>query len=74
MQVDCELHLQVLHLVYMPLIQNHLDKFSAAMQRRPLRTEHNRSPLQLWLGGQVNEQEVEQDIEVFLSINFIITL
>ncbi|XP_053380858.1 uncharacterized protein LOC123533407 isoform X3 [Mercenaria mercenaria] len=30
-------------------IQAHLDRFTEALRRRPLRTENNRTPLQLWL-------------------------
>lgn len=62
LQVENELHLQVLHLVFIPLIQNHLDRFRDAIQRRPLRTENQRTPLQLWLSGQI--QETEPDIEI----------
>jgi hypothetical protein len=65
LQVENELHLQVLHLVFIPLIQNHLDRFRDAIQRRPLRTENQRTPLQLWLSGQI--QETEPDIEVCCS-------
>ncbi|XP_053376215.1 uncharacterized protein LOC123546669 [Mercenaria mercenaria] len=59
--IDMELHLQILHFVYLPLIQSHLDRFLAAMQRRPLRTESNRSPMQLWLSYQL--QDLEPDID-----------
>ncbi|XP_053380857.1 uncharacterized protein LOC123533407 isoform X2 [Mercenaria mercenaria] len=42
-------HLMLLHLVFLHRIQAHLDRFTEALRRRPLRTENNRTPLQLWL-------------------------
>lgn len=60
LQMENELHLQVLHLVYIPLIQHQLDRFMAALQRRPLRTEHNQSPLQLWVNGQVHADDMSE--------------
>ncbi|KAJ8300308.1 hypothetical protein KUTeg_021827 [Tegillarca granosa] len=50
--MDNELHVFALHLVYKPWIQQHLDTFRHALIRRPLRTEGNRSSLQLWIRGQ----------------------
>ena len=64
LQIDNELHLQILHLVYLPIIQDHLDRFSAAMQRRPLRTENNRTPMQLWLSGRHEDEDFEPNVDV----------
>lgn len=44
-----EVHIMLLHLVFVPRIQAHLDRFAEALRRRPLRTENNQTPLQLWL-------------------------
>ena len=38
-----------LHTVFLPEIQSHLDSFSSGWCHHHLRTEHNRSPLQLWI-------------------------
>ena len=46
LQVGNEQHLLILHLVYLPMIQDHLDRFCSAVQRCPPRTENNRSPKQ----------------------------
>ena len=46
---QCDLY--ALHFVFMPIIQNHLDMFRAGWANHQLRTEHNRSPLQLWTMG-----------------------
>ena len=40
-----------LHLVYLPVIQDHLDKFKDSWCNHPNRTEHNRTPHQLWILG-----------------------
>jgi hypothetical protein len=42
-----------LHYVFLPRIQNHLDRFCEAYIRKPIRTANNRSPLQLWISGQM---------------------
>ncbi|KAK6183515.1 hypothetical protein SNE40_010985 [Patella caerulea] len=54
-----ELHLQVLHYVFLPRIQRSLDQFCEAFKRRPLRTEHNKSPLQLFIAGQIIHSTID---------------
>ena len=67
LQPDNDTHIQVLHMVYLPLIQSHLNRFKAALQRRPLRTENNRSPMQLWISGQSNSiSDPETEVHVYL--------
>ncbi|KAL4217142.1 hypothetical protein ACF0H5_023596 [Mactra antiquata] len=56
LDVDNELHLLVLHVVYLNRIQSSIDQFVDAVARRPLRTEHNRTPLQLWIHGQFEDR------------------
>ena len=51
LDVDDVLDLYTLHYVFLPLIQKQLDLFKQAWARHPLRTERNRSPLQLWMLG-----------------------
>lgn len=46
-----EVDLFVLHLVFIPRISRQLETFKAAYCRHKLRTEHNRTPLQLWTRG-----------------------
>jgi hypothetical protein len=48
---DNEIDLFCLHYVFLPRINSHLETFRQAYSRHRLRTEHNRSPLQLWLSG-----------------------
>ncbi|KAK3581807.1 hypothetical protein CHS0354_028814 [Potamilus streckersoni] len=67
LQIENELHLQVLHLVYLRRIQTHLDQFCEALKRRPLRTENNRSPMQLWILGQVQNPTLEPQNEADLQ-------
>ena len=40
-----------LHFVFIPIIQCHLDMFRQGWANHSLRTEKNRTPLQLWIVG-----------------------
>ena len=40
-----------LHFVFIPIIQKHLDMFQQGWAHHSLRTEHNKSPYQLWITG-----------------------
>ncbi|WAR25388.1 hypothetical protein MAR_011092, partial [Mya arenaria] len=53
LDVTNERHMLALHLVFKPRIQQHLDNFREAISHRPFRTERNKSPLQLWISGQM---------------------
>ena len=43
--------LYALHLVFLPIIQVHLDMFQQGWAHHSLRTENNKSPMQLWIMG-----------------------
>ncbi|XP_078318026.1 uncharacterized protein LOC144620608 [Crassostrea virginica] len=58
LDMNNELHMKALHFVFIPRIQEHLDKFRASFIRRPLRTANYRTPLQLWISGQVQDPRV----------------
>ncbi|KAJ8369475.1 hypothetical protein SKAU_G00095030 [Synaphobranchus kaupii] len=45
---DNDVHIFALHWVFLPRLQHHLDCFVDGWNSHPLRTERNRSPLQLW--------------------------
>jgi hypothetical protein len=64
LDVDDEIHIRTLHLVFIPRIQSHLNRFKQALQQRPLRTEHNKSPIQLWIEGQSNCLDDDLGIEI----------
>ena len=66
-----ELQLLILHLVFIPRIQNHLDRFAEALKNRPLRTEHNRTPMQLWLSGLINRNKDGDQVIVILLLKEI---
>ncbi|ESO98489.1 hypothetical protein LOTGIDRAFT_174258 [Lottia gigantea] len=53
LQPTNEVHLEALHYVFIPRIQNHLDEFREAFIRRPLRTANQKTPLQMWIEGQI---------------------
>ena len=46
-----DIHLFVLHYVYIPRIKNVLAEFTRSWNNHPLRTCKNRTPLQLWTIG-----------------------
>lgn len=49
LEPDNEVHLYALHWTFIPLIQKHLDSFKDGWNNHGLRTEHNQTPLQLWM-------------------------
>lgn len=53
-----EVDLFALHFVFLPRINQQLESFRAAYCRHKLRTEHNRTPLQLWTQGLVATQDL----------------
>ena len=46
-----DVDLCALHFVFLPMIQRYLDTFREAWCSHPIRTEHNRTPHQLWILG-----------------------
>ena len=48
---DNDVHLFCLHFVYVPRINDHLEKWMNAWNMHSVRTEQNYSPLQLWTRG-----------------------
>ena len=51
LDVDNEIHLFVLHMVYLPRINDDLCLFTNGFNNAPMRTERNKSPNQLWMQG-----------------------
>ena len=51
LDVDSELHILCLHMVYMNAIRQKLYVFQQIMNDHPIRTEHNMSPKQLFVDG-----------------------
>ena len=51
LDVLIDVHIFALHKVFIPMINNCLQEFCEQMNHRPLSTEHNRSPLQLFTSG-----------------------
>ena len=49
--INNAMDLYALHFVFMPLIQQHLDSFRLGWANHSLRTEHGKSPIQLWVSG-----------------------
>ncbi|XP_062613954.1 uncharacterized protein LOC134275702 isoform X2 [Saccostrea cucullata] len=63
LDISNELHMQVLHFVFLPRMQLSLERLTETLKRRPLRTENNRSPLQLWVSGQHLDPEYDMQNE-----------
>jgi hypothetical protein len=48
---DDESHMWCLHYVFIPIINRHLNNWRAAYVQHSIRTEHNKTPMQLWISG-----------------------
>ncbi len=48
---ESEVDLFLLHCVFLPIINRHLDDFAHGWNHHPIRTEHNWSPVRMWLNG-----------------------
>ena len=62
--ISDEVYLYALHLVYVPLINNHLIEFTRRWDNHPLSTERNRSPNQLWVLGQIGYHVSQDPLEL----------
>ena len=51
LDVDDEVQLWCLHYVFLPVINSHLTNWKSAWVHHPLRSEKNRTPMQLWIAG-----------------------
>ncbi|KAA0706662.1 hypothetical protein E1301_Tti014012 [Triplophysa tibetana] len=54
-----DVHKLSLHLVYLPEIQSRLSRFREAWNHHCLRTEHNRTPFQIWTDGMLTNMWVD---------------
>ena len=62
LDVNDQVDLLALHIVYLPRIQSHLDQFAQSCAHRPLRTERSRTPFQLWsLGCAVDQRNITEE-------------
>ena len=53
---DNECDLFVLHCVFLPVINHHLQAFVKAWNKHPLRTERNWSPHKIWINGMLDPE------------------
>ena len=68
-----EVHLFCLHFVYEKHINNAINLFVDAWSTHPLRTERNRSPIQLWIEGMMANpsyfsatEEVDECVSLYM--------
>lgn len=57
---DSECDLFILHHVFLPVINHHLDIFVRAWNHHPLRTERNWSPRKIWINGMIDPERQSQ--------------
>ncbi|XP_052813399.1 uncharacterized protein LOC128240699 [Mya arenaria] len=67
LDVDNEVNLLSLHLVFLKRIQSSVDRFVHAVSNRPLRTEHNKTPMQMWIMGQFLDPKIQLTAEVTIA-------
>jgi len=60
---DNEIHLFSIHYVFLPRISHHLEVWKKAWNTHPMRTEHSRTPFQIWSTGvlQHDNRQIEND-------------
>ena len=61
-----------LHLVFIPIIQKHLDMFQQGWVHHSLHTEHNKSPNQLCITGlcELSEENMESEAITGLTVSY----
>ena len=57
LDTESQIDLYALHFVFKPIIQNHLDKWRLGWANHKLRSEKNRTPIQLWILGMETANE-----------------
>ena len=63
LNADDSMDLFALHFVYLPLINQHLRCFAEGWCHHRIRTEKNKTPLQLWISGMMaSSRESHHDI------------
>ena len=62
--IENEIHLHILQLVFLPRINEHLDRFVKGWDNHPLSTERNHTPDQLWIIGKLNYAPRQLDSNV----------
>lgn len=65
---DCVSDLVALHYVFLPIIQQQLDQFREGWCHHRLRTEHNRTPHQLWVMGLEELRREQPDHSVLAGL------
>jgi len=51
LDTDDDTHMWCLHDIYLAMLNKHLQTWRDAWVHHPLRTEGNKTPMQLWIGG-----------------------
>lgn len=58
-----------LHFVFISIIQKHLDLLRRGWSQHSLRTEHNKTPCQLWITELQDDDEVINGLSVSYSLH-----
>ena len=66
--------LYALHFVFIPIIQRHLELFQQGWAHHSLRTEHNKTPQQLWIVGLHQQASEDSDSEAITGLNVSLLL
>ena len=69
LDVNSEVDLYCLHLLYLPTINTHLEKFRNAYLNHKIRTAGNQTPMQLWLLGNLSNPELSDLNQMVIIYN-----
>ena len=69
LDVDNTLDLYALHYIFTPLIQQHLDLFRQGWAHHQMRSEGNKTPQQLWIGGLQDRNNSNNAVITGLSVS-----
>lgn len=72
LDIDNELHLFCLHYIFLPRINKSLQAFIQMWNNHPLGTEHNMSPVQLWMTGEHPHDNEEMSMQVYIILLLLI--
>ena len=74
LDINSSIDLYSLHFVFLPIIQKQLDNFREGWAHHSLRTERNKTPLQLWVLGLSQQQSQNSTCRAITSLSQVMII